>query len=161
MLRQTSLVIGTALISAVGSTWAAEPSRQAKAEEILLLSKSDQMMKQALTQVRAMQTQQMSRMNLPDSAKARAQEIQTRIGKLIEERLTWDRLKPEYVNLYASTFTDQELDGILAFYRGPAGKAFVEKMPQLMAGSMQLVQKLMGDIQPEIQKIISESGNSQ
>jgi len=38
-----------------------------------------------------------------------------------------------------------------------AGHAMIEKMPQLMSRTMAVAQKLMGDIQPEIEKMVKES----
>jgi hypothetical protein len=71
--------------------------------------------------------------------------------------MSWEKFKPAIVQIYAEVYTDEELDGILAFYRSPAGRAMLEKMPQLMSRTMAVAQKLMGDIQPEIEKMVKES----
>ena len=79
------------------------------------------------------------------------------IFDLVNAKMSWEKFKPAIVQIYAEVYTDEELDGILAFYRSPAGHAMIEKMPQLMSRTMAVAQKLMGDIQPEIEKMVKES----
>ena len=67
------------------------------------------------------------------------------------------KLKPMFVQIYAELFTEEEINGIVSFYKSPAGKAMIEKMPQMMQRMMPMMQKLMGDLQPEIKKIIEEA----
>ncbi len=64
--------------------------------------------------------------------------------------MDWDKLKPEYAQLYMETFTQEEVDGLLAFYRSPAGRAMIEKMPLLMNKSLQLSQARMQKLMPRI-----------
>ncbi len=62
------------------------------------------------------------------------------------------RSSPRSSQVYIDTYTDQELDGILAFYHSPAGQALIAKSPQLMARTMQLVQTQMNEVQPQIRQ---------
>jgi hypothetical protein len=66
------------------------------------------------------------------------------------------KLKPLYVKVFAETFTEEELDGMLSFYKSPAGKAMMEKMPQMMARMMPLMQQWMADMKPDLDKIMAE-----
>ncbi|MEI6323751.1 MAG: DUF2059 domain-containing protein [bacterium] len=56
--------------------------------------------------------------------------------------MSWDKLKPIYVDAYASTFTTEELQGAIDFYKSPIGQKWVEKQPQassiIMAKTMEL-----------------------
>ncbi len=65
-------------------------------------------------------------------------------------------MKPRFIDLYATTYTEQELDGILGFYKSAAGRAMLEKMPQLMQGSMAISQDAVAALVPELNKIIEE-----
>ena len=69
----------------------------------------------------------------------------------ISREFSWDKMKEDYITLYADTFTEEELKGIIAFYKSPAGQAFIQKQPELMKRSMELSQKLMLKFMPAIQ----------
>jgi hypothetical protein len=47
--------------------------------------------------------------------------MQERLTALVAEHL--NKAKPALVKIYADTYTEEELDGILAFYKSPAGEA--------------------------------------
>jgi hypothetical protein len=59
--------------------------------------------------------------------------------------------------LYADTYTEQEMDGIIAFYKSPAGEAMLAKTPAIMAKANELVQQQMATVMPEIQKLIKDA----
>ena len=61
---------------------------------------------------------------------------------------------PMFVKAYADTFTDSEIDAIVAFYKTPAGKAMIEKQPALTAKIMQTIQAQMADLMPQIEAIM-------
>lgn len=135
---------------------AQDAGKTAKIEEMLRLTKTDQMMQQVMSQMKAMNLQQLQKDQSLDE-KAKTAEMQQKIFDLVNAKMSWEKFKPAIVRIYAEVYTDEELDGILAFYRSPAGHAMIEKMPQLMSRTMAVAQKLMGDIQPEIEKMVMES----
>jgi uncharacterized protein len=61
----------------------------------------------------------------------------------MDEMLNWDTLLPMYMRTYRESFTQDELDGITAFYKSTAGQAFVKKMPLVMRNMMGEIQALM------------------
>lgn len=48
---------------------------------------------------------------------------------VMSEEFNWPKMKPQYVQLYRETFEQEEIDGLVAFYKSPAGQAFINKMP--------------------------------
>ncbi len=50
----------------------------------------------------------------------------------LKKYMTWDAMVPELTKLYTSTFTDEELKQMAAFYGSPAGQKSLEKLPELM-----------------------------
>ena len=141
----------------LGAAWAQEPSKTAKVEEMFRLTKSEEMMQTSLEQVRAMQQAQVARMNLPADDKLKQQQMMDAINKVVASHLSWDKIKPRFVAIWAEAFTDEELDGILVFYRSPAGKALVEKTPQFMGKTMAIVQEAIQEMEPEILRITEEA----
>lgn len=53
------------------------------------------------------------------------------MSSIAESQLTWDKLKPALLQYCADTFTDKQMDSIIAFYESPAGKAMLEKSAAL------------------------------
>jgi len=72
----------------------------------------------------------------------------------------WKVLEPDYVDIYAKNFTDEQLDAILAFYKSPAGSALVEKLPTLTTQGMQLAQTRMAALQPQLKQMIEDFARS-
>jgi len=125
---------------------AQEITKEAKIERILTLTKAESMMDRMLGPMRAMSAQATAGMTSDEQAKAQA--TQEKILDLM--KTAWTKLRPQYVKLYSETFSDQEIDGLLAFYQSPTGQAMVEKTPELMA-------KFMVLMMPEIQRIVKEA----
>jgi hypothetical protein len=153
------LAIVAMLLGAFGAL-AQDAGKTAKIEEMLRLTKADRMMQQAMSQARTMTLKQVEQ-NLSPEEKAKAEEMHDKLFDAISARLSWEKLKPSFIQIYSEVYTDEELDGILAFYRSPAGRAMIEKMPQLMSRTMTFVQKLTTDLQPDIEKMVKEPGPQQ
>jgi len=132
-----------------------EATKNAKVEELLKLSKADQMMTQIADQMKAMSAAQLGKTDMSPEARKAADEMTNKITALIRER--WDKMRPQFVKVYADTYTEEELDGIVAFYKSPAGQAMLTKMPDLMKRSMALAQEMVSDVAPEVQKIATEA----
>lgn len=135
---------------------AAQPqTKEAKIEELLKLTGGEKMSEQALDQAKAMMMSGLPA-TMPAEAREKALAMQTRILEFAKQRMSSDRLHTGYVKIFSETYTDAEIDGLLAFYRSPAGKAYVEKMPIVMQKTMMLVQDLMKDMLPEIVRLAKE-----
>ena len=53
--------------------------------------------------------------------------------------------------LYSDAYSEKEVDGILAFYRSPAGRAMLAKTPELTEGSIAISKQRMEELSPKIQ----------
>jgi hypothetical protein len=101
-----------------------------------MLANLDPIMRQSMTTVT--KGQQLSAEQLRELDAARVRTIQA-----IREEMAWDKMHPFYVQIYQETFTQEEIDGLIAFYKSPAGVAFVDKMPLVMQKSMSIMQSRM------------------
>jgi len=72
---------------------------------------------------------------------------------VIREELNWAAMRPLMVKIYQDTFTQEEVDGQIAFYRSPVGAAVIAKMPAVMDATMVAMQQRMGSIMPKLQAI--------
>lgn len=75
---------------------------------------------------------------------------------LMKELLDWKKLEPMYVRIYQKSFTQAEVDGMIGFYKTPAGQAVIGKMPAVMQSSIDEMQQLMGPVMEKIQRTQQE-----
>lgn len=139
-------VLAVGALITVSPARAQEMTKEAKIEQILTLTKIESMMDRTLAQMKAMSAQATAGMTPDEQAKAQA--TQDKILDLA--KAAWTKLRPQYVKLYSETFSDEEIDGLLAFYQSSTGQAMIEKMPELMA-------KFMTLMMPEMQRIMKEA----
>jgi hypothetical protein len=68
----------------------------------------------------------------------------------MKEVLNWEKLEPMYTRVYQNSFTQGEVDGMIAFYKTPTGQAVLNKMPLVLQNTMTEMQGMM---QPMIQRV--------
>ncbi len=143
------------LLTAFLATAQTPLSKEAKIDRMLTLTNASSMIDQMFAQIRKMTEGMMPPGATPEQA-AEAKQVQQKVQDVVHSRLSWDRMRPQFIKIYSETFTDEELDGLLAFYDSPTGRAMIKKTPELMAKSMAIGQAQMVDILPEIQRIVAE-----
>lgn len=135
-----------------------ESTKNAKVEELLVVMKIEQQQKQMMDQMTQMVIDQVKAQmsNLPPAEVAKMEDRQKKLFALIQEQTTWQKMKPIFVKSYSDTFSEPEIDGILAFYKSPAGKAMVEKQPDLNSKIMASMQTQMSDLMPKIEELMKQ-----
>jgi hypothetical protein len=155
-------VVVLLMVFFVGATAvrADEASKRAKAEELFTLLHMDQMMDQltssVMKQVQTMTESMPGADHATPEQKKLVADFQQRVLDLVNKRLGWKALEPDFINLYASTYTEEELDGIIGFYKSPVGQKMLEKTPELMTKSTELTQQRMREVQPEFNQMIQD-----
>jgi hypothetical protein len=138
------------------SAHADESTKAAKIDELMRITKVESISAQVGGQIRAMMMNQLNAAGLPEESKAGAAGMMNKVIAQVEERMSWDKLKPEYMKVYGDVFSEEEITGIVAFYKTPIGRAMLAKMPQLMSKSMEIGQRRMADLIPEVQRRMQE-----
>lgn len=93
---------------------------------------------------------------LTPEAQAGIDRMVARVADLLRSEMRWSDLEPEYVKVYAETFEQDEVDGMIAFYRTPVGQALIAKMPLVLQKSMALGQARMQSLMPKIMAMMAE-----
>ena len=76
---------------------------------------------------------------------------------IIAASLTVEKLKPIYVRIYSQNFTQEEIDGVIAFVESPAGKAYMTKLPGLVQAEMpNMITPAIQDIQAAAKEMCEE-----
>jgi hypothetical protein len=68
-----------------------------------------------------------------------------------------ESIKKEFIPLYASEFTEKELNQIADFLSTPAGKAMTDKEPELMAKGMAWGQQVVQEHQQELESAMDKA----
>lgn len=69
--------------------------------------------------------------------------------------LSWDKMKLLLITGYQQTFTEEEIQASLRFYRTPEGKSIMQKMPKLMEYILQASQNTFTKFTPS-EKVLKE-----
>jgi uncharacterized protein len=72
---------------------------------------------------------------------------------LMKDLLDWRKLEPMYIRIYQKTFTQPEIDGMIAFYKTPSGRAVISKMPKAMQNTIDEMQQMMGPVMQKMQQM--------
>ena len=80
----------------------------------------------------------------------------SKLTLVMREKMSWEEMEPEVINIYERHFTNKEISDMLAFYKTESGKSLITKMPVVMQESMQMSQQFAQNILPEIQEIALE-----
>ncbi len=123
---------------ACGALLADDASKDIKIDQLLKLLHAETIQDQIYVQL----GQQIDRATLglaqqagipPADQRTATADLQEKMTASMKENLTWEKLKPAVMQAYRDSFSDTELDTILAFYNSSTGQAYLTKAP-LIAG---------------------------
>jgi hypothetical protein len=155
-----SLTIALASMVGAISVQASRPSDESLNEmvKVMQVQKSiDLMVAQVSANMKAGMDQSMQQMlqgkEPTAEQKIATEKFQQKTNALFKEELSFSKMKDVYIQAYRDTFTQEEVDSIIAFYGSPAGKAMVEKIPVAMQKANTLLQSRMGPMMEKLQKL--------
>jgi hypothetical protein len=82
---------------------------------------------------------------------------QAKMSAILKEELSWDKVKDQYVRAYREMFSQEEIDGLIAFYQTPVGQSLMNKQPELTNRTMAILQQRMAPVMQRIQKMSEEA----
>lgn len=161
-LRARLLALAGLLLFA-GTAWAAEPS-EADIEKLLQASRAQSMLNAIIPQMETMQRQQFDQLmagkELTAEQRAEADRLLAKTNEIMRKALSWEEMRPLYVDVYKKTFTRDDVRAITKFYESPAGRSLLDKTPALMTNLMGAIQQkmlpMMQELQDEIKNVTPE-----
>lgn len=94
---------------------------------------------------------------LSDQQKQAVEKMRSRLKDIMKETLGWNSMETIYLDVYGKTFSQSEVDSMIAFYSSPAGRAVVEKLPLVVQNTMVIVQERMQVLLPKIKQMAQET----
>ena len=115
-------------------------SSEQSVNEMLKLMQLENLLKSALKQMNegmekgmeASMGKATSGRELTPAQKAEVEDFRKKFKTTMAEELSIDKITSIYAQTYRQTFTQEEVNGVIAFYKSPAGKAVTEKNPDVM-----------------------------
>jgi len=144
----------------------AAPPSDAEIERLLKASHAQGMLDAIGPQVEAMRRQEFERLlgdaKLSPEQRAEADRIQARSSQIMRQSLSWEQLRPLYIDVYRKTFTSEEIEAMVKFYESPTGKAMLDKTPlliqNLMAAMQQKLMPMLDALEKELDVVSAEGG---
>ena len=153
MLKITTIIVTVSL--AIVANTLADNSRSL-AEEILMITDTRNVLNQMVMQIKNMQEQQFSRMELTEIQQKEATEFIEKSTNFMLTEMNWEKMKEDYITIYTDVYTEKDLTDLLTFYKSPIGKKFVEQQPLLVQKSMEVGQKKLLKIIPKLQEMTAD-----
>jgi hypothetical protein len=144
----------TTLFAACAASANDAPPSDASIRELSALSRAQETFNSVKPQIDAMISSSIKEASQGQTITPERQAILDRSrAKMIaafDEYFNADALQALNLRIYQATFTQDEVDGLIAFYKTPAGQALINKKPLLMQNMMDEMRVLM---RPMIQRI--------
>jgi len=80
-----------------------------------------------------------------------------KLADMMQEVFNWPAMESIYQEVYGKTFSQSEIDSMIAYYSSPAGHAVVVKLPLAMQNSMAVMQQRMQALIPTIQQMAKDT----
>jgi uncharacterized protein len=149
-----------ASIAVASSAAAATPTAESiqtlltvtKAERTLdtMMANMDRLMQQSMNTALGGAPRSAEQQRILDTMRAKT-------AAIFREEMTWAKMEPVYVSVYQETFTQEEIDGLIAFYRTPTGVAYVDKLPIVLQKSLAATSAMMGPMMRRVQAVSQQA----
>ena len=137
------------------SSPASSPTEES-VKQLLEVAQARNLVDSVITQMNSLMLQAIAQATkgqpIPPKVQKDIDQRRDEMASLIKELLDWKKLEPMYVRIYQKSFSQSEVDGMIAFYKTPAGQAVIGKMPAVMQSSIDEMQQLMGPVMEKIQR---------
>ncbi len=133
-----------------------DATKRTKVEEMLTLTKTDTISQNMLAsvpvRVKTLAARQpaVAAATTPEQKKL-ADDYLNQMATIAQSGAKWTELKPKLIDLYVATFTEADLDGILTFFKTPAGQDYVAKSPELSGKTVDILQGAISALQPQFE----------
>lgn len=149
------------LVLAVSTPVFAETPTDASLKELLVVSDVQGMMDKTLEQMDGyMKTAMLETLKGKEVTPEMQQQMESnskKIAQIFKVEMGWDKMEPLFLDIYKKSFSQSDVDGMIQFYKTPAGQSVIQKMPLVMQNSMEVMQQRMTAIMPKIIQATEES----
>lgn len=153
-----ALLLLTGLPAALGEE---PPATEASIRELIEVTGASKMLDQMRPQLESTMDQMFQQMirgkDLTPAQQQVLADMRAELTALLMQELAWSRYEPMIVQIYGKSFSQAEVDGMVAFYRTDVGRAVIAKMPLVMQHTMAVMQDNLRTLVPKLEAIQKRS----
>lgn len=82
--------------------------------------------------------------------------VQDVLREFVRRYVSWEALREQYVEMYANTFSEDELRQMTDFYRSDVGQKLARSSPRLMAEGAALGERTLQAHRADLERMIAE-----
>lgn len=93
---------------------------------------------------------------LPQEQQDKFNNAIVKVKAVLLEMMSWEKMKPELIEVYGKTFTEQEAKDVTAHMETLVGQMLVAKQAAMVANVTEMTQEKTKAIMPQVMKIMQE-----
>ena len=162
MKKILAIMMMTVMAVSMFAAEAVSAERSKLAGELLTIMRQEQQMKNAFQMMRNMQQKMLPQMleqngvKLTADQQAEQKKMMDEVMNIVEEEMSWNKLKPIVVEAYATTFSEQELKDLTTFFKSPVGQNFLDKTPMLQQQMMSSIQQMAMNMNKKVGELVQK-----
>jgi hypothetical protein len=161
MINRVATALVCILLTAGAAAANNAPASDASIREMLELTNAQQIIAGMKGQMNALMNTTVQNatkgQTLTPERQAIVDRMTAKMSAAASDMLSWDTLLPIYLRTYRDSFTQDEIDGVIKFYKSAAGQAYVKKLPLVMQNVMREMQGIIKPLQEKMLAIQKES----
>ena len=150
-MRKLALIVAIGMFSS--SLYANTQTQQDPIEEMFVAMDAESTMDVIYQQMGSVFERIQQQMNISKDEAFIFEKYNAQMIEIMRTEMSWDKMKPDMINLYKQNFTSEEIQAITDFYNSPAGRSFTQKMPVIAQESMMIGQQMAMQAMPAIQEV--------
>lgn len=148
MMKRLLIVLAVAAMFGVrAAAPAAGQEKEKLIDEFLTVTRQAAQLTSSLNEVAKMQRRMVPELlrrqgiTLTPEQEKKREEFMAVANSVIQEEMSWEKLRPAIVKSYAETFSEEELKQLIAFFRSPVGQVYIQKLPKVQQKLIPLLQE--------------------
>ena len=153
------LVLLTCMLGGSPIAHADDVARQRQVEQLFAVMHIEQtfhqMMQQVIAQNQSMVAGLFPEIDQDAKQKAEYDSFMAKVMAVVQSSFSWNALEPEYEKIYLTTYSDEEISGMLAFYDSPVGRSVLAKTPKVLEASSAVAVERMNELTPKLRDMVN------
>jgi hypothetical protein len=154
-------LISSALLIACAAFANDAPPSDASIQELTTLSRSQDVFRSVKPQMDAMIASSIKEASQGQTITPERQAVLDRMREKMvaayDEAFNSQAMQNVMLRVYQATYTQDEVDGLIAFYKTPAGQALINKSPLMMQNMMDEMRQMMRPMTQRMMQIKQDS----
>jgi hypothetical protein len=121
-----------------------------KVEELLIQMQIPKSVENTRARMKELYVQQARSIKVSEENKDIVETFINGMSEVITNEFEWERVKENYIDTFSTTFSEQEIEQLLQFYKSDVGKMYAGKLQTLTEKQMKVGERIAQTIQPKI-----------